>query len=260
MPGTIFISHRAEYASLVRELKKAIETTSRRQIDVVISEDLSGAEDWREAIKSQLECANYLFLIYGAPYEDWSWCFYEAGYFAGTHPGLQQQRSIYCIARSKVDPPGPLSDLQMVTNKERLIAGLIDIYNRNNVAYDSAKLRVSINQAANGLFGRLEEFVSYPRVYFIAKDAEFAAHSDLPADAVFKGDPTVLMRLFGIGRDEVPWTDIVQSATDRTQQEAFFFNKWLEETKRIILAARQNRFIPPQTVLVRGVQRVRFLL
>jgi hypothetical protein len=28
MPGTIFISHRAEYASLVRELKKAIETTS----------------------------------------------------------------------------------------------------------------------------------------------------------------------------------------------------------------------------------------
>jgi hypothetical protein len=58
MPGTIFISHRGEYASLVRELKKAIETTSRGQIDVVISEDLSGAEDWREAIKSQLERAN----------------------------------------------------------------------------------------------------------------------------------------------------------------------------------------------------------
>jgi hypothetical protein len=29
MPGTIFISHRAEYASLVRELKKAIERPRR---------------------------------------------------------------------------------------------------------------------------------------------------------------------------------------------------------------------------------------
>jgi hypothetical protein len=260
MPETIFISHRAEYASVVRELKKAIETTSSRQIDVVISEDLSGAEDWRAAIKSHLQRAKYLFLVYGAPYEDWSWCFYEAGYFAATHPGPQQQRSIYCIARPKVDAPGPLSDLQMVTDKKRLIAGLIDIYERNNVQYDSAKLRDSINQAANGLFGRLEEFVSYPRVYFIAKDADFATHPELPTGAVLKGDATVLMRLFGIGRDEVPWTDIVQAVADRTQQEVLFFSKWLEETKRIILAARQNRFIPPQTVLVRGGQRVRFLL
>ena len=31
-PGTIFVSHRAEYGSLVKELKKAIETTSRGKI------------------------------------------------------------------------------------------------------------------------------------------------------------------------------------------------------------------------------------
>src|SRR5262249_15335540 len=194
------------------------------------------------------------------PYEDWSWCFYEAGYFAGSHPEAQQQRSIYCIACPKVDPPGPLSDLQMVTDKERLIAGLIDIYDRTNVAYEPAKLRDGINQAAKGLFGKLEEFVSYPRVYFIAKDADLDANPDLPASAVLKGDATVMTRLFGIGKDEVPWSEIVRAAVDRTQQELFFFSKWLEETKRIILAARQNRFIPPQTVLVRGGQRVRFLL
>jgi hypothetical protein len=97
-------------------------------------------------------------------------------------------------------------------------------------------------------------------VFFIAKDADFGDHPDLPSSAVLKGDATVLTRLFGIGRDEVSWTDIAQAATDRTQEELFFFSKWLEETKRIILAARQNRFIPPQTVLVRGSQRVRFLL
>jgi len=39
-PGTIFISHRAEYGRLVRELKKAIEQTSRGKIEVFISEDI----------------------------------------------------------------------------------------------------------------------------------------------------------------------------------------------------------------------------
>lgn len=76
----------------------------------------------------------------------------------------------------------------MVTDKERLIAGLSDIYDRTNVEYEPAKLRDSINQAAKGLFGKLEEFVSYPRVYFIAKDADFDAHPDLPSGAVLKGD------------------------------------------------------------------------
>lgn len=42
-PGTIFISHRAEYGNLVRVLKKAIETTSRGKIEAIISEDLPGA-------------------------------------------------------------------------------------------------------------------------------------------------------------------------------------------------------------------------
>ena len=76
-PGTIFISHRAEYGSVVGELKNAIESTSRGKIHVAISEDLKGSERWRKAIEEHPEDAERLFLIYGAPYEDWSWCFYD---------------------------------------------------------------------------------------------------------------------------------------------------------------------------------------
>jgi hypothetical protein len=36
-----------------------------------------------------------------------------------------------------------------------------------------------------GLFGRLEEFVSYPGVYFIAKGADFTAHADLPVGSTW---------------------------------------------------------------------------
>ena len=85
-PGTIFISHRAEYGRLVRELKKAIEQTSRGKIEVFISEDIPRGETWRTSIEDHLQKSESLFLLYGAPYEDWSWCFYEAGYFVTLPP------------------------------------------------------------------------------------------------------------------------------------------------------------------------------
>jgi hypothetical protein len=44
-------------------------------------------------------------------------------------------------------------------------------------------------------------------------------------------------------------------------QEQIFLSKWIDETSRIILAARENKFIAPQTVLIgRGGRRFRFLL
>src|SRR5262249_47683913 len=189
--------------------------------------------------------------------------FYEAGYFAGRGAAQSKARPIYCIARPNVDAPGPLSDLQMVTDNERLIADLIDIYKSNRVAYDAVNLRQSITQASKGLFSKLGEFVSDPRVYFVADDADFGEQPELPASGVLKGDSALLKQLFAIGKDTIPWTDIAGTGArdrNRSPQELFFFTKWLEEMKTIILAARENRFIPAQTVLVRGSMRVRFLL
>ena len=259
-PGTIFISHRAEYGSLVKELKKAIETTSRGQIRIFISEELRGAEDWREAIKKQLADAQSLFLVYGAPHEDWTWCFYEAGYFAGIDVGKQPRR-IYCISRPNVPAPGPLSELQMVTDIEGLLKDLMDIYDENKVGYNPVQLRQSISAAGRLLFRQLEEFVGYPRVYFVANDSDFAT-AELPAGTILKGDKVLLTQLFGIGKDAVPWDEITKSSgDDRTSQEQMFFCKWLEETKKIILAAREHKFKAPQTVLIaRAGLRVRFLL
>jgi hypothetical protein len=62
-PGTIFISHRAEYGRLVRELKKAIEQTSRGKIEVFISEDIPRGEMWRTSIEDHLQKSESLFLL-----------------------------------------------------------------------------------------------------------------------------------------------------------------------------------------------------
>jgi hypothetical protein len=83
------------------------------------------------------------------------------------------------------------------------------IYDRNEVNYKKYDPAVGeiITQAAKGLFARLDEFMSYPQVYFGANDAEFGEGSDLPASSFLRGDRVLLTQLFGIGRDRVPWNE-----------------------------------------------------
>src|ERR1700751_1307945 len=128
--STIFISHRAEYGRVARDLKETIQNTSRGRIEVFISEDIPRGEQWRRSIEEHLRDAESLFLIYGAPYEDWSWCFYEAGYFAAVDPP-PSDRKIYCLIRPDVAKPNPLSHLQMVTGNGQLIRELMDLFQRN---------------------------------------------------------------------------------------------------------------------------------
>ena len=104
--------------------------------------------------------------------------------------------------------------------------------------------------------------MGYPRVNFVANDSDFSTACAMPASSMLKGDKVLLTQLFGIGKDSVSWDEIAKAAAnDRTAQEQMFFCKWVEETKGIIFAARDNRFVAPQTVLIgRGGLRVRFLL
>jgi hypothetical protein len=62
-----------------------------------------------------------LFLVYGAPHEDWSWCFYEVGYFAALIQP-QSAKTIFCLVRPDMETPGPLKHLQSVTRKDELEA------------------------------------------------------------------------------------------------------------------------------------------
>jgi hypothetical protein len=254
----VFISHRSEYGSVARELKQVIETSSHGQIDVFISEDIPRGDEWRPSIEKHLRDGQSLILIYGAPYEDWSWCFYEAGYFAAVNP-LPSNRQIYCLIRPDVTPPGPLSHLQMVTTKDQLIKALIGIFQRNALEFDAVQLRRLADKLEQGLFGEIRQFDGYPRIHFVASDAEFAK-GEIPATAEFTGDDNVLGDLFTIQASSVPWSRINRLAQSDAGKQNFIY-KWLEETAQIILVARENQFMAPQTVLIgRGGRRYRTLL
>jgi TIR domain len=256
---SIFISHRAEYGRVARELKETIQNTSQGRIEVFISEDIPRGEQWRRSIEEHLRSAESLILIYGAPYEDWAWCFYETGYFAAVDPKASARR-IYCVMRPEVQAPGPLNELQMVTDTEQLIKELIDVYRRNSIEFDALALRSAVVRLENGLFGKLAEFEGFPRVYFRVQDADFGSKAEIPGRAVLSGEDSVLGDLFTINSSSVPWADIV-AVSNTTAGDQTFMSKWIDETTKIILAARKNQIVSPQTVLIgRGGRRFRTLL
>jgi hypothetical protein len=261
-PGTIFISHRSEYADIVRRLKKVIEVASRAKIQVFISEEIPHADDWRSRLEKSLQESEELFLIYGAPYEDWSWCFYEAGYFSA-HPGSGgQERKVYCIKRKDIPVPSPLSHLQAVEDEESLIEALIDIFNRNNVDFDAARLRELVQGVGRRLFGRIAELRGYPRISVTISNDELDNSAGVPDCALVEGDTQTITNLFGFADSRVTWGQLVGSLSTLEDAEKLFFEKWLNETAKVIRAGRENRVVAPQTVLIArsGGKRYRLLL
>jgi TIR domain-containing protein len=258
-PASTFISHRAEYGAIARGLKEVIETGAQQKIEVFISEDIARGKQWRQSIEEQLRKADSLFLIYGAPYEDWSWCFYEAGYFTALEPKSRARR-IYCVTRPDVAPPGPLSHLQMVTTKDQLITELAALYRRSAIEPDAAGLRPLVTKLENRLFGQIREFEGYSRLYFRTTEADLAASQGLPANAFLTGDSVVLGDLFSIASPSIAWEDVLAVA-DTAEGNTNFMSKWIDETTKIILASRKNQLIAPQSVLIgRSGRRYRTLL
>jgi hypothetical protein len=156
-PGTIFISHRSEYAELVKALKAVIQETAQGQINVFISEDIPKADDWRDELEKNLREAENLFLIYGAPYEDWSWCFYETGYFAAQPPCEGRERRIFCVKRKEIAVPSPLNHLQAVADEKELVRAIIDIYRQNKVDFNANELLERVKTIGRRLFGKIAE-------------------------------------------------------------------------------------------------------
>jgi len=261
-PGTIFISHRSEYADLVKALKAVIQETAQGQLNVFISEDIPKADDWRDELEKNLREAENLFLIYGAPYEDWSWCFYETGYFAAQPPRDGRERRIFCVKRKEIAVPSPLNHLQAVADEKELVRVIIDIYRQNKVDFDANDLLERVKTIGRRLFGKIAELRGYSRVIVSINNDELDAATGVPADAILESDTTTITQLFGLAAAKVQWGEITKSAGDLIGNEKIFFEKWLAETAKVIRASRENTVVAPQTVLIarRGGKRYRLLL
>jgi hypothetical protein len=108
-----FLSHKEKDVELAKIVKKAINRVI--PIQIFISEEIRKAEYFRQEILANLDRANCFVFIFTDPSDDWSWCFYEAGFydrFAAQAGG--SHRPIYCLHLPDTPPPSPLAHLPAI--------------------------------------------------------------------------------------------------------------------------------------------------
>jgi len=115
---------RARTKKAVLWLKKTIEKQCVR-LSVFAScdaEKLRVGDEWSKKIHSELNRADWLVLLYTTANENWDWCIYEAGYFAG-------RQSVNSDADTGGDPPTwsgdptPVAEMAGHGGRVRALAG-----------------------------------------------------------------------------------------------------------------------------------------
>jgi hypothetical protein len=98
----IFVSHSSKYSDLAIKLKlslQALETEA--QLDIRISEDMAGAQDWQQWIEDNVRSADVFLLLYPHAAMEMGWCNYELGRF------YDRKRPIVCIKNIDIPKPPP---------------------------------------------------------------------------------------------------------------------------------------------------------
>lgn len=78
---SIFLSHKHEDEDVARELKRVLKRPNSALLEVHISEEILGGDNWFTWIKNKLNESNLLLLLFTGHTKDWDWPLYEAGLF-----------------------------------------------------------------------------------------------------------------------------------------------------------------------------------
>lgn len=109
MPNTftIFLSHKQSEQSVAALIKRELER-SAPALEVLTSVGIGNP--LQAAIHDNLRKANWLILLYTDPNEQWDWCLYETGFFAGINPEDDRSRRLICIYQKDLTMPGPVGN------------------------------------------------------------------------------------------------------------------------------------------------------
>ena len=114
-PFRVFISHKNKDKKAARTLQEIL-AGGCPKVEFFLSSDaksLPGGKPWWQEIHAALDRADWLLLIYTTPSDNWDWCVYEAGYFAGRRQATNTH-SLVVMHPPGVVPPAPLTAWQSV--------------------------------------------------------------------------------------------------------------------------------------------------
>lgn len=240
----IFISHRHEDAAIAEFMRNELQKISKGSLLVFISEDIDSGEDWRDQIVNELNKADYLFLIYSDPGEDWSWCFYEVGFFHHKVGGDVRGR-IFCFHQPESPVPSQISHLQQPSAPSKIAECIRKICADNGLTQPD-----NVNQFAKDLIDKISQtkFSGIRRVIFEFDDINEIRRDSLPAEAKIIADASTILTIFGFSQ-QISWAHILQMVSTSESTLQPYDIRWLNEIIAVINRAVGGVIISPQCVL-----------
>ena len=121
---TCFISHRVrEDTPVATSFSYWLKAIAGDLVDVLLCEEISGGDLWRDWIRRNIGNADLLVLLYTKPDVDWSWCLFEAAYFQGSTKGSHR---LIGIKAPGISPPATFSDMNFYDGDENGIRSFFD--------------------------------------------------------------------------------------------------------------------------------------
>jgi hypothetical protein len=128
MSRKVFISHKAKDKTAAEKIRREISLLGSGNLELFVSERIRPGTMWAPQIWDNLKKADWLFLLYTDPSEEWDWCLFEAGFFAGF--ATEKEGRLVCLHTTDVPPPMPLQGWQSVsiTEEDKMENFLKDLY------------------------------------------------------------------------------------------------------------------------------------
>lgn len=260
----LFISHRhadvdtakridAALNGLINPEKATPSRSARHQI--FLSERIRHGQNWLKQLHDELESSDYLVLIYTNPKDDWSWCMYEAGYFASLkETQVGKAREIYCLHHADLPGPNPLAHLQGTKVTPDEVAMFVDglVNNIQIISVDSEKKKKAISEISDCFTQKDTSAYKAPSLTLTVKDkSNIRPWGDLadalPKGSCFSGSRSELSDIFQRGEDEsqLSWAEAVEISlrfAKKTDSRAQFDIKWLAELVDIMHEAKEKSY------------------
>lgn len=262
-PLIIFISHKTKDKAAAQVLKDLLmgHCTGLTVFLSSDARDISVGNRWWETIHENLDKADWLLLLYTTPNDNWDWCIYEAGYFAGRR-SARKTDTLLVLHPPGVTRPAPLSAWQSLPAEKDAIHSFFEkIFDPGNhrchwrgsesCMTDLAK-KFEMKEVAKKLadaVAPLKVATRYPNQRLTVSVPQLepgevtAAINDLPDNASVTLSETSA-RLLNLAPGEHKWNVFKQAVSE------FHFD--VETLVQVVALARTRRAVPSSLALFRS--------
>ena len=220
----VFISHKGRDSAAAEAIRRALKARGGNNLEIFVSERIRPGVQWPIQIWDNLKLADWLLLLYTDPSQDWDWCLFEAGFFAGQ--SKEGDTRLVCLHTTDAPPPMPLQHWQSVavTEAEQMENFVVDLFSGINdeVVHLKELQQQLVDEIANAFELKVKRLMKSECVNdFVilslspSQVADLEETGKVPDSAMAGFDPEESLRIFGRGIGECTWIELQKGLQEK---------------------------------------------